>query len=182
VPPPGTGGAMAEWHIERLDHSHQRAEFSCGKGPLDEFLRSLVSQYEKRKLGRTYVAVLPRDKKVYGYYTLASGAVPFQNLPSAIGKKLPKHPIPVALLGRLAVDRVAQGRGLGEELLIDSLRRCLDLSDKIGIFAVEVLAIDAEAKRFYVKYGFVPLLDNDHHLYLPIKTIEHELRKSRLKK
>jgi GNAT superfamily N-acetyltransferase len=163
---------MGEWQIEPLDRSHQRGDFCCGKAPLDDFLRSLVSQYDKRKLGRTYVAVLPSDKKVSGYYTLASGSIPFQNLPPPIAKKLPKHPVPVALLGRLAVDRAVQGRHLGEELLIDALRRCLELSDQLGIFAVEVMAIDPEAKHFYLRYGFVPLLDNDLHLFLPMKTIE----------
>ncbi len=86
---------MDEWLIEPLDSSHQRGEFSCGKGPLDNFLRALVSQYEKRKLGRTYVAVRLREKRVYGYYTLASGTVAFQNLPAVAAKKLPKHPVPV---------------------------------------------------------------------------------------
>jgi GNAT superfamily N-acetyltransferase len=166
---------MGNWQISPLDRSHQRGEFCCGKAPLDEFIRSLVSQYEKRKLGRTYVAILPGDRKVQGYYTLSSGAVPFQNLPSHTAKKLPKHPVPVALLGRLAVDKSAQGRGLGEELLMDALRRCLELSDKLGIFAVEVMAMDAEAKRFYLKYGFVSLVDNDLHLFLPVKTIADQL-------
>src|SRR5437870_4109190 len=73
---PSTSDAMSEWHIEPLDRSHQRGEFCCGKAPLDEFLRSLVSQYEKRKLGKTYVAVQPNEKKVCGYYTLASGSIP----------------------------------------------------------------------------------------------------------
>src|SRR5207302_11180645 len=98
------------------------------------------------------------------------GAIPFQNLPPSIAKKLPKHPVPVALLGRLAVDRAAQGRGLGEQLLIDALRRCLELSDRLGVFAVEVMAIDAEAKRFYLKSGFVPLLESDLHLFLTVTT------------
>jgi GNAT superfamily N-acetyltransferase len=168
---------MDKWQIEPLDRSHQRGEFCCGKAPLDEFLRSLVSQYEKRKLGRTYVAVLPSDKKVYGYYTLASSSVVFENLPSHRAKKLPKHPVPVVLLGRLAVDRAAQGRGLGEQLLMDALRRCLDLSEKLGIHAVEVLAIDAVAKGFYLRYGFVPLMDDEFHLYMPMKTVEQELGK-----
>lgn len=167
---------MPEWQIQPLDRSHHRAEFCCGKAPLDDFLRSLVSQYEKRRLGRTYVAVYPEDKKVYGYYTLASGSVPFQNLPSHTAKKLPKHPIPVALLGRLAVDNAAQGRGLGAELLMDALRRCLRLSEGLGIFAVEVMAIDKEAKRFYLKYGFVPLVDNELHLCLPMETIKTALQ------
>ncbi len=162
---------MANWQIERLDRSHERAAFACGKAPLDEFLHSLVTQYEKRRLGRTYVAVLPNTERVDGYYTLAAGSVPFQHLPPKIAKKLPKHPVPVALLGRLAVDRAAQGHHLGATLLGDALQRCLELSEQLGIFAVEVVAIDREAKAFYQKYGFVPLPDHELHLYLPMQTL-----------
>jgi GNAT superfamily N-acetyltransferase len=163
---------MASWQIECLDRSHQREEFCCGKAPLDSFLRTLVNQYEKRNLGRTYVAVRPEEKRVYGYYTLASSALPFAHLPTSASKKLPKHPLPVVLLARLAVDQSVQGQGLGRELLTDALQRCLDLSAGLGVYAVEVDAIDEQARQFYVKYGFVPLLDNDLHLHLPITTIE----------
>lgn len=163
---------MVEWQIERLKSSHERGEFSCGKPPLDDFLRLRVSQYEKRRLGRTYVAVFPRETTVAGYYTLAAGAVPFANLPPDTAKRLPKHPVPVILLARLAVDHNARGQGLGKALLQDALRRCLELSEQLGLFAVEVLAIDADAQGFYSKYGFVPLADNDLHLFLPIKTLE----------
>jgi len=168
---------MDDWLIEPLSGTHERGEFCCGKAPLDEFLRSLVSQYEKRKLGRTYVAVHAGATRVLGYYTLAAGVIPFQHIPIKTAKKLPKHPVPVILLGRLAVDRTAQGRGLGEELLMNALRRCLDLADILGIFAFEVLAIDSAAKQFYLKYRFAPLLDNDLHLYLPVRTVQDELRK-----
>jgi GNAT superfamily N-acetyltransferase len=166
---------MDDWRIEPLNRSHQRGEFCCGKAPLDEFLRSLVSQYEKRKLGRTFVAVRPGEKRVYGYYTLASSSVPCQHLPASIAKRLPKHPVPVALLGRLAVDQQAQGRRLGAELLMDALHRCLALSAQLGLFAVEVWAIDDEARRFYLKYGFLTLTDNAMHLFLPMKTVEAAL-------
>jgi GNAT superfamily N-acetyltransferase len=72
----------------------------------------------------------------------------------------------------LAVDQKARGQGLGKALLRDALNRSLDLSAQLGLFAVEVLAIDADAREFYTQYGFVPLPDNDLHLFLPIKTIE----------
>ncbi len=85
---------MADWRIERLDPSHERGEFCCGKAPLDEFLRSLVSQYEKRNLGRTYVVVKEKEKKVYGYYTLASSAVPFANVPPKSAASYPAIPFP----------------------------------------------------------------------------------------
>jgi GNAT superfamily N-acetyltransferase len=172
---------MTAWQIERLDKTHQREEFCCGKAPLDDFLRSLVNQYEKRKLGRTLVAVKAGEKKVHGYYTLASSAVPIAHLPYETAKKLPKHPVPVALLGRLAVDESAQGQGLGAELLMDALRRCLGLSESLGVFAVEVVAIDDAATKFYTKYGFVPLLDDPRHLFLAMRTVETQLAQGRRK-
>ena len=162
---------MADWLVQRWSTFHDRGAFSCGKPPLDVFLSTLVSQYEKRRLGRTYVAVRADEARIYGYYTLAAGAVSFQHLPAKTAKKLPKHPVPVALLARLAVDASLHGQGLGKLLLMDALQRCLDLSDQLGIHAVEVDAIDAEAKAFYIKYGFVPLLDNEFHLYLPMATV-----------
>jgi GNAT superfamily N-acetyltransferase len=168
---------MAEWQIERLERSHDRTSFACGKPPLDEFIRRLVSQYEKRNLGRTYVAVRPGDRQVIGYYTLAAGAIAFQNLPAPAAKKLPKHPVPVVLLARLAVDQSAQGQGLGEALLIDALDRCLGLADQVGLHAVEVDAIDQPARAFYEKYGFVPLPDSPLHLFLPLGTIRDSLKR-----
>jgi GNAT superfamily N-acetyltransferase len=162
---------MAEWVVERLGRAHQRAEFCCGKPPLDNFLHALVSQYEKRGLGRTYVAVRPGDARVWAYYTLASGAVAFDNLPPGAARKLPRHPVPVVLLARLAVDQAAQGQGLGAFLLVDALRRCQSLAQELGIHAVEVDALDEPAKAFYERFGFIALQDNPLHLYLPVATI-----------
>jgi GNAT superfamily N-acetyltransferase len=163
---------MDDWRIERLGKQHDRSRFDCGKAPLDDFLRSLVSQYEKRNLGRTYVAVHPGENRVLGYYTLASRSISFQNLPAEAARKLPRHPLPVILPAHLAVDRSAQGSGLGRALLADALKRSLGLADRLGVHAVEVDAIDAAAKAFYQKFGFVPLLDNASHLYLPMVTIK----------
>ena len=93
---------MAEIRIEPFDKAkHQRTGFCCGMPALDEFLRAFVTQYEKRRLGRTFVAVpTTEDARVLGYYTLAAGAVAFVHLPPQVAKKLPKHPVPVILLGR----------------------------------------------------------------------------------
>jgi len=162
-----------------LRASHKRGEFSCGKAVLDDFLRFRASQYEKRRLGRTYVALFPGAATVAGYYTLAAGAVAVANLPPEAAKRLLKHPVPVILLGRLAVDQKARGQGLGKALLRDALRRSLDLSEQLGLFAVEVLAIDAEARQFYLDYGFVPLADNELHLFLPMRTIETGCREEK---
>ncbi len=161
----------ADWRIERLSPSHNRTAFCCGKPALDEFLRRFATQYDKRDLGRTYVAVLPGQTDVQGYYTLATGSVAFASFPEEVSCKLPRHPLPVAHLGRLAVDRNAQGKGLGEQLLLDAARRCFQSAEQIGIYAIEVHALDEEARRFYLKYGFTPLADDPLHLYLPMKIV-----------
>ena len=165
---------MAEFRIEPFEKAkHQRAAFDCGKAALNEFLRSFVTQYEERRLGRTFVAVRASDPEtVSGYYTLAAGSIAFPQLPPEAARRLPRHPVPVVLLARLAVDRSAQGLGLGRTLLVDALQRALGLSASLGVFAVEVLAIDEDAANFYVKFGFTPLLNNVRHLYMPIRAVE----------
>ena len=162
---------MNDWRIERLDRTHVRDQFDCGKARLDDCVRTLVSQYEKRNLGRTYVAVMAPERRVLGYYTIASGAVSVDSLPARIGKKLPRHPVPVVLIARLAVDRNAQGHRLGEKLLLGAFARAVVLSAELGIHSVVVDAIDQEARASYQKYQFVSLLDNEFHLYLPVSTI-----------
>ena len=163
---------MVEWVVEPFGKQHDRDGFTCGKPPLDDFIRARVSQYEKRRLGKTFVAVTKGEPKILGYYTLAAGAVSYQHLPTDTSRKLPKHPVPVVLLARLAVDQSARGMRLGEGLLLDALQRALDLSAGLGVYAVEVNAIDDDAVKFYQKYGFAPLLDDPLHLYLPIATVE----------
>jgi GNAT superfamily N-acetyltransferase len=163
---------MAEWTVEHLRSAHERAEFSCGHPPLDTFLRSLAAQYEKRRLGRTYVATEPGQVRVAGYYTLAAGSCDVDCLPEAVRKKLPRHPLPTVHLGRLAVDLAFRGKRLGETLLFHALRTALELSEKLGTFAIDVWAIDDTARAFYAKYGFLALEDDLRHLFLSMKTIE----------
>jgi GNAT superfamily N-acetyltransferase len=117
------------WRIERLDRLHDRSRFACGVEALDVFLRVLVTQYEKRCLGRTYVAVRGNARTVWGYYTIAAGSVRYSALPDSIGRKLPKHPVPTGLLARLAVDESVQGQGLGAFLLLDALARFSRLAE-----------------------------------------------------
>jgi GNAT superfamily N-acetyltransferase len=162
---------MVERAVERLTAHHDRAGFSCGKPALDDFLARFATQYEKRDLARVYVATEPPGARVLGFYTLSAGAVSLDALPENVRKKLPRHPVPVADLGRLAVDQSARGRRLGEFLLLDALRRVAEFADDLGLHAVEVYAIDEDARRFYLKYGFTPLIDDPLHLYLTMKNI-----------
>jgi ribosomal protein S18 acetylase RimI-like enzyme len=139
---------------------------------LDDFIKQFATQYDRKNVARAFVAVAPGQMTVLGYYSLSSGAVQFEVMPEEESKKLPRHPVPVAHLGRLAVDEKVQGQGLGETLLMDALKRCFQHSQEMGIYAVEVYALDEGARKFYLKYGFIPLKDDHLHLYLPMKAIQ----------
>jgi GNAT superfamily N-acetyltransferase len=162
---------LCQWEIQRLDKSHDKSSFDCGKQQLNEWLHRSASQYELRDLARTYVAVREDEPKVLGYYAISNHQVSYETLPNDQAKGLPTIDIPVVLLGRIAVDKSVQGQDLGEYLLIDALRRTDHIARHIGIRAVEVDAIDEVARRFYMKYGFVSLLDDSRHLFLPIQII-----------
>jgi GNAT superfamily N-acetyltransferase len=155
--------------IERLSSAHDRSLFDCGEPSLNTYLRQYALQNDKKGLGRTFVALEPGNPRIYGYYTLSTGAVTFDKVP----QNLPRYPVPVAHLGRLAVDLSLRGTGarLGETLLLDALRRAVGISEQIGLYAVEVWALNASARDFYLKYGFGALLDDQNHLYLPMKSV-----------
>jgi GNAT superfamily N-acetyltransferase len=157
--------------IERLTKEHEKADFDCGEASLNNFLQRLALQNDSRGVGRTFVAVEEGKKRIRGYYTLAAGKIDFATFPES--KKLPPNlPVPVILLGRLAVDLSTQGTGLGSTLLLHALWRCQQLAAHAGVHAVEVDALHEKAKAFYQKFGFVALFDDPLHLYLPMKTIE----------
>jgi GNAT superfamily N-acetyltransferase len=113
------------------------------------------------------VAVERGETVVKGYYTITSGAVSFKVVP----ENLLRHPVPVVLLARLAVDRTTRGEGLGAMLLLHALKRAQDVSEQLGMHAVAVDALNDSARAFYLKYGFTELLDDPLHLFLPIKKI-----------
>jgi GNAT superfamily N-acetyltransferase len=138
---------------------------------LNDWLQQLAGQYERRDLARTYVVVRPNESRVLGYYAISNHQVSYEALPDEHAEGLPTIDVPVILLGRLAVDRRVQGHGLGVYLLIDALRRAAYISQHIGVRAVEVHAIDENARRFYLKCGFVSLLDDEHHLFLPMQVV-----------
>jgi GNAT superfamily N-acetyltransferase len=159
------------WTVEKLSSEHDRTSFDCGNDLLNNFIQKLASQYSRKNLGRTYVATM-QDKQVVGYYTISTSRVDFENVPEELARHYPGIPIPVVLLGRLAVDKRFQRQGVGKLLLVRALRQAAELSEAVGIAAVEVHAVDNEARHFYLKYGFTALLDDQHHLYLPVKTIK----------
>jgi GNAT superfamily N-acetyltransferase len=159
------------WVVERIRKAHRREGFDCGEPSLNEFLRAYARQNDDLELGRTFVATLPGESRVLGYYTLRAGSVIIENLPEEDRKRFPKYPVPVVHLGRLAVDRSTQGQRLGEFLLIHALRKAAAVSQEVAAFAVEVIAINETAHAFYLKYGFRELRDDRRHLYLPMKMV-----------
>lgn len=154
--------------IEPLDKSHDRESFDCGEESLNVFLRRYARQNDEKGLGRTYLAVKGNEPKIYGYYTISSGSVSFEIVP----ENLPQYPIPVVHLGRLTVDESPRGQRLGKALLADALKRAALLSDQLGIFAVEVYALNEQARQFYLKFGLTQRKDDKYHLYMTFKKIK----------
>jgi GNAT superfamily N-acetyltransferase len=161
----------AAWIVARLGTDHERAPFDCGNARLNDWLTQRAGQFDRRDLARTYVAVRPGEQVVLGYYAISSHAVRYVTLTDDQSKGLPHIDVPVVLLGRLAVDRSEQGKGLGGFLLIDALRRAEHLAAHIGVRAVEVDAIDDTARAFYVRHGFIAFKDDPQHLFLPMTVI-----------
>ncbi len=156
--------------IEPLSARHVRESFDCGEPALDEFLKRYARQNQDRGISRTFVAVRGTDPKVLGYHTLTIRSLDAKSFPHEEAKRFPRYPVPVIHLARLAVDRSMQGKGLGEALLADMLEKAVQVSDIVGVFAVEVEAKTPEAKRFYERHRFRAFPDDLLHLYLSIAT------------
>jgi GNAT superfamily N-acetyltransferase len=135
-----------------LASDHNCIDFSCGELVLDDWLkrRALINQVSGAS--RTFV-VADRDHRVWGYYAMAAGAVSHQLATGNIRRNMP-DPVPVMVLGRLAVDRRAQGIKLGGSLLQDAVNRAINVAQNTGVRALLVHALNEPAKRFYEYYGF----------------------------
>ncbi|KER04649.1 GNAT family N-acetyltransferase [Photorhabdus temperata] len=158
--------------IEPLGSSHDRAGFCCRVASLDEYIRKQARQDVTRRISRVFVATVAKHPNtIVGYYTLSTLAIELSDLPQHLSRKLPRHPVPAALLGRLAVNQAAQGRGVGSMLLADAIKRILAISEEIAIYAMVVDAIDEQAQRFYEQFGFSLLSSGSHRLFLPLKSV-----------
>jgi GNAT superfamily N-acetyltransferase len=163
---------MMAWRVEPLRRDHDRAQFGCGEPALDEYLTRFARQNQESGVTRTFVAVSDAEPaRVLGYYSLAVGAIEKANLPPAAARRFPNFPLPVARLARLAVDCSQQGKGLGEDLLLDALSRSLRVADDIGIAAVLIDAKHERAKAFYARYEFDALPDHPLTLWLSLPAL-----------
>lgn len=157
--------------IEPLGPHHERAAFSCGEPALDAYLQRQASQDVRRRVAQVFVAVRG-PASIAGYYSLSAASFQKDELPPALAKRLPHYPVPAAVLGRLAIDRKQQGRGLGETLLLDAIRRVVRASTTIAVYAIVVDAKNERAQAFYERYGFRAFASQPSRLFMPLETFE----------
>ena len=161
--------------IEPLGKRHNRVVFSCGNDALNTYIQKRALQEAKKKIATTFVMADSPTSTVIGYYTLSATSILLADLPNETARKLPKYPhVPATLLGRLAIDRRYQGRGYGEVLIIDALRRALQATTEVASYAVYAVVVDAineRARSFYEQYEFRAFPDLKLRLFLPMKTI-----------
>jgi GNAT superfamily N-acetyltransferase len=155
--------------IEKLDRTHVVEPFTCGQPELDRFLVRHALSAQQSNSSQTYVALA--GQQVIGFYTIVAGEVHHANAPERVVKGMPRHPIPLLVLARLAVHSSAQGRGIGAGLLLDALGRTLQVAEVVGIRALAVHAKDDQAAAFYRHFGFAPSPTDPRHLFIIIKDI-----------
>lgn len=150
-----------------LTGNHDRQVFDCGRPELNDWLRQVARQHQDKGLSKTFVAIHEAaPERICGYYALTLAELENRYLPEAWRKKLPRR-IPGVRLGRLAVDKQFQGKGLGELLLVDALTRARRIYTEAGGIGLFVDAMDEEAAEYYRRYGFVAAPDNPLLLFLP---------------
>jgi GNAT superfamily N-acetyltransferase len=155
--------------IEKLRRDHVLDAFDCGKEPLIAFLKRHAWNSQQAASAQTYV--LAKNLSVRGYYSLAAGSITYDEATERVRKGLARHPIPVILLARLAVDVSLQGKGIGPALLKDALCRAASAADTIGARALLVHAKDDSAKAFYEHFDFEPSPSDPYHLLLIMKDL-----------
>ncbi len=167
---------LKAWHEEPIGKKHDREAFDCGEEALNEFLRRYARQSHELGGAKTFLAIDDADKKtLLGFYILSPASIEYARTPEIARRGLARHDVPGFRLARLAVDRKAQGQGLGGQLLLLAGRRCLLASAEVGGV---VLVIDAKNERvagWYASYGAVPLLDAPLSLVLPLATVKSAL-------
>jgi predicted GNAT family N-acyltransferase len=159
-----------DFKIEPLGSNHDRAAFSCGKEPLDNYLKTQARKAIEKNLAAVFVYA--DGAKIAGYYTLSSFAVKLDEIPEALAKKLTKMPlVPATLIGRLSRSIEFLGKGIGEILLVDALKKAYRNSKEVASWAVIVDAKDAEAVAFYKRFGFVEFPTVKTRMFLPMISV-----------
>ena len=154
-----------------LTGSHEREGFDCGRQELNDWLRQVARQHQDKGLSKTFVAIAEEmPDRICGYYALTLAELEYRHLPQAWRKKLPRR-IPGVRLGRLAVDRQFQNKGLGKLLLVDALGRARRIYSEAGGIGLFVDAIDEQTALYYQQLGFAASPDNPLLLFLSAKVM-----------
>jgi GNAT superfamily N-acetyltransferase len=153
--------------VEKLRGDHAVEAFDCGRAELNRYLHRSARQNQLAGAAQTYVGIV--GETLVGYYSLAVGQVSLEDSPERLKKGLAKHPIPIMLLARLAVDRRWQRQRVGKALLRDAMQRTVQAADIAGIRAFAVHAKDDEARRFYEHFDFVPSPVDPMHLFVLLR-------------
>lgn len=159
---------------EPLAAHHLTDSFTSGEISLDDWLKRRARTNEASGASRTYVTC--QENQVVGYYAIASGAVSTSAVPGRFRRNMPE-PIPVVLLGRLAVDRAWQGKGVGGGLFKDACRRISRAAEAIGIRGILVQAISDEARSFYLRMGFLECPLQPQTLVITLEDLREEMPK-----
>ncbi len=161
-----------EFIIAALGKQHNRKSFDCGESSLTQNLHRYASQDIRRRVNRVFVASPPSTpRQVIGYYSLSAGGLDATDLPDEFRRRLPSYLVPIVLLGRLAVAKYHQGKGLGSILLADALQRIAQASQVMAVYAVLVDALNDRAAEFYRQFGFIPLPSQPLKLFLPMDSV-----------
>ncbi len=155
--------------VEKLRRDHAVEGFDCGREELNRYLQRYAWQNQQAGASQTYVGVV--DEAIVGFHTLAAGQVTYDDAPERLTKGLARHPVPIMLLARLAIDRRWQNQGIGKALLRDAMQRTLQAADIAGIRALAVHAKDEGAKRFYQHFDFVASPSDPMHLFVLLKDV-----------
>lgn len=158
-----------------LDERHRLAAFDSGEPSLDDWLKRRAARNQANGSSRTYVVC--EGDSVIAYYCLAAGAIGHAEAPSAMKRNRP-DPVPVLVLGRLAIHKDHQQKGIGTALLNDAIRRAIQAADIAGVTALLVHAISEQARRFYLSRGFIASPIQPMTLCLMLGTVERALRES----
>jgi GNAT superfamily N-acetyltransferase len=160
--------------VEAISELHDVSRFDCGgHESLNDWLKRFALTNQNSESARTYV--VHRNELVVGYYSISAGSVSAEEAPARISKGLARHPIPVILLARLAVDKDETGTGLGKALLKDALQRIAQAANIVGARAALVHAIDEPAKKFYQHFDFEPSPIHELQLMLLMKDLRKAL-------
>jgi GNAT superfamily N-acetyltransferase len=156
-----------ERRIEKLRRDHPVEGFDCGREELNRYLIRYAWQNQQAGAAQTYLGI--SGSSIVGFHTLAAGQVTHEESPERVTKGIAKHPIPIMLLARLAVDQRWHGKGIGKALLRDAMQRTLQAAEIAGIRAFVVHAKDEGAKRFYEHFDFAPSPTDPMHLFVLLK-------------